>query len=464
MENYDLIIIGAGPGGYVAAIRAAQLGLKTAIVEKDEKLGGTCLLRGCIPTKSLLHSADVIQETKNALKDGLIKGSFEFNFAAVQKARRQVVSKSAAGVSYLMNKNNIDVFYGMGSLTSSKIVRVEGLDSTKELQSDNIILATGSVPRHLPFLKIDSKNFLTSDEVLELKKPPASMIVLGAGAVGMEFASVYHRFGTKCTVIEMMDRVLPVEDEEVSALMQQCYKKKGIEVLTGAKLISATLTNEMVVAEVEIGQDTKTLEASIMLVAVGRAPVTRSIGIEAAGVNIDDAGFIEVDGYMQTNVDGIYAIGDIVRTPQLAHTASAEAILAVDHIKGRAVKPLDYLKNPNCTYTEPEVASVGLTEKAAKDAGYNIRVGKFPFSAIGKARIMGQTDGFVKIISETKYDEILGIHIIGPRATDLISEATIALELECTTEELAHTIHAHPTLPEALLEAAHAAMGHPIHM
>ena len=464
MENYDLIIIGAGPGGYVAAIRAAQLGLKTAIVEKDEKLGGTCLLRGCIPTKSLLHSADVIQETKNALKDGLIKGSFEFNFAAVQKARRQVVSKSAAGVSYLMNKNNIDVFYGMGSLTSSKIVRVEGLDSTKELQSDNIILATGSVPRHLPFLKIDSKNFLTSDEVLELKKPPASMIVLGAGAVGMEFASVYHRFGTKCTVIEMMDRVLPVEDEEVSALMQQCYKKKGIEVLTGAKLISATLTNEMVVAEVEIGQNTKTLEASIMLVAVGRAPVTRSIGIEAAGVNIDDAGFIEVDGYMQTNVDGIYAIGDIVRTPQLAHTASAEAILAVDHIKGRAVKPLDYLKNPNCTYTEPEVASVGLTEKAAKDAGYNIRVGKFPFSAIGKARIMGQTDGFVKIISETKYDEILGIHIIGPRATDLISEATIALELECTTEELAHTIHAHPTLPEALLEAAHAAMGHPIHM
>ncbi|MEE2960100.1 MAG: dihydrolipoyl dehydrogenase [Myxococcota bacterium] len=464
MKNYDLIIIGAGPGGYVAAIRGAHLGLKTAIVEKDEKLGGTCLLRGCIPTKSLLHSADVMEETKNALKNGLIKGSFEFNFAAVQKSRRQIVSKSAAGVSYLMKKNKIDVFHGIGSLKSSNIVSVKGLEGTEELQSENIVLATGSVPRQVPFLKIDGKNFLTSDEVLELKIPPESMIILGAGAVGMEFASVYHRFGTKCTVVEMMDRVLPIEDEEVSAEMAKCYKKRGIEVITGAKLTSATVKNEMVVAEVEMGQGKKTLEASIILVAVGRAPVTKSIGLDAAGVEIDDGGFVKVDGLMQTNVPGIYAIGDIVRTPQLAHTASAEAILAVDHIKGKAVKPIDYLKNPNCTYTEPEVASVGLTENAAKKMGYNLRVGKFPFSAIGKARIMGHTEGFVKIVSDAKYDEILGIHIIGPRATDLISEATVALQLECTTEELAHTIHAHPTLPEALLEAAHAAMGSPIHM
>ena len=464
MSTYDLIVIGAGPGGYVAAIRGAHLGLKTAIVEKDSKLGGTCLLRGCIPTKSLLHSADVVSELEHAKKDGLISGEIEFHYPAAQKARKKVVTKSAAGVAYLMKKNKIDVHSGFGTLKSATEVVVESADGNKTIKGKNIILATGSVPRHLPFLKVDGKHVVSSDEILELKEPPKSLIVLGAGAVGMEFASIYSRFGSKCTVIEMLDRVLPLEDREVSEEMAKCYKKRGIDVMTSTKLESAEVKGGEVICQLDTGSKKVELKAEMILVAVGRVPVTAKLGLDKAGVKADGAGYIEVDPYMRTSVPGVYAIGDIVRTPLLAHTASAEALLAADHIAGKDPKPLDYNLNPNCTYSNPEVASVGMTEEAAIEAGYTIKTGKFPFSALGKARIMNQIDGFVKVVADAQYDEILGVHIIGPRATDLIAEASMGMKLETTVEEMAHTIHAHPTLPEAVLEAAHAAMGRPIHM
>lgn len=464
MKNYDLVVIGAGPGGYVAAIRAAHLGLKTAIVEKDAKLGGTCLLRGCIPTKSLLHSADVLDEMRNAKKHGILASEVGFDFEGVQKARKKIIQKSAAGVDYLMKSNKIDVHKGTGSLQSSTTVEVKGHSGTTLLQAKHILLATGSVPRRLPFIDIDGKHFVSSDEILELKHPPKSLIILGSGAVGVEFASIYSRFGTDCTVVELLDRALPMEDAEVSEEFTKLFRKRKIKVLTGTKIESAKEEKGQVVATINDGKTTSTLEAEMLLVAVGRAPVTHGLNLETVGVTTDQAGFIEVDGLMKTSVPNIYAIGDIVKTPQLAHIASAEAILAVDHIAGKKAEPLNYLHTPGCTYSDPEVASVGYTEQQAIDAGYTVKVGKFPFAAIGKARIMDKAEGFVKIVSDAQYDEILGVHIIGPRATDLIAEACVALRLESTTEELAHTIHAHPTLTEGVLEAAHAAMGRPIHM
>lgn len=464
-QAYDLIVIGSGPGGYVAAIRAAHNGLKTAIVEKDKKLGGTCLLRGCIPTKALLHSADLLDELKQAKQHGIVAGEVGFDFAGVQKQRAKVVTKSAAGVAYLMKNNKIDVHQGLGSFKDRNTVVVNNGGSTTELRAKHIIIATGSVPANLPFIKIDGEHFVTSDEILELKEPPESLLVLGAGAVGVEFASIYARFGSKCTVVEMMDRPLPSEDAEVSAEFAKAFKKRGINVMTGTKLEKAEVKNGKVVATLATQKGSSTLEAAMCLVAIGRKPVTEGLNLDKLGVKVDRGGCIEVDGLMRTNVDNIYAIGDVVRTPWLAHVASAEAIVAVDHLSGKNPHPLKYLQTPACTYADPEVASVGLTEEKAKAQGYTIKVGKFPFAALGKARIMNKLEGFVKVIADAQYDEVLGVHIIGARATDLIAEACVALRTECTAEELARTIHAHPTLPEAVLEAAHAAAeGRPIHL
>lgn len=464
MKNFDVIVIGSGPGGYVAAIRAAHLGLKTAIVEKDSRLGGTCLLRGCIPTKSLLHSADLLEEIRHAKDFGIIAGDVSFDFGGVQKAREKVVQKSAAGVDYLMRQNKIEVFAGQGRLKDRNTVTADGEKGQEVLKAKNIILATGSVPRNVPFIKLDGKHFVSSDEILELKQPPKSLMVLGAGAVGVEFASVYKRFGTEVTVVEMLDTLVPIEDTDVSREFEKLFKKRGIKTHLGTKLEKVEVKNNAVVATLSKDGKSFTETAEMLLVAVGRAPVTQDIGLQAAGVTADKGGYIEVDGLMRTKVENIYAIGDIVRTPWLAHIASAEGILAADHIAGHDPKPLNYLQTPSCTYSDPEVGSVGLTERAAKERGYKVKVGKFPFSAIAKARIGGNTDGFVKIVSEERYDEILGVHIIGPHATDLIAEACVALRLECTTEELAHTIHAHPTLSEGVLEAAHATMGRALHM
>ncbi len=465
MSQYDVVVIGSGPGGYVAAIRAAHLGLKTALVEKDSKLGGTCLLRGCIPTKALLHSADLVSEFQHAKDFGVISEGVRVDFAGVQKARQKVVDKSAAGVSYLMKQNKVDVLQGRGRLQNATTVVVEGDRGKQELRAKYIIVATGSVPRTLPFLKVDGKHVVTSDEILELEKIPKSLVILGAGAVGVEFASVYSRFGTDCTIVEMLDRLLPIEDEEVSAEFGKAMRKRGIKALTGTKLEKAEVKGGEVVAAVASADGkTQTLSAEMVLVAIGRAPVTQDLGLEQAGVKLDKGGYIEVDSMMRTAVPNIYAIGDIVRTPWLAHVASAEGILAVDHLAGKKPHALKYRNMPGCTYSDPEVASVGYTEKAAKEAGYTVKVGKFPFSALGKARILGASEGFVKIVADAKYDEVLGVHMMGPHVTDMIAEACIALQLECTTEEMAHTVHAHPTLTEAVLEAAHAALGRAIHI
>ncbi|MEZ0312712.1 MAG: dihydrolipoyl dehydrogenase [Myxococcota bacterium] len=463
---YDVVVIGSGPGGYVAAIRAAHNGLKTALVERDGRLGGTCGLRGCIPTKSLLHSADVWEEFQKAKKSGVLEGEASLNFDNVQKERAKVVEKNSAGVTYLMKSNKIDVHTGWGTITGPNGVSVKGDKGVTELTAKAIIVATGSVVRHLPFLKTDGQKVVTSDEILELKSVPKSLLVLGAGAVGTEFASVYKRFGSDVTLVEMMDRVLPIEDEEVSAELGKALRKRGINMMTGTKLEKAEVTKNGV-ACVLAGKDGKSqnLEVEMLLVAVGRAPVTQNIGLEKVGVKMDKGGYIEVNEHLQTAVPSIYAIGDILRTPWLAHVASAQGIKAADHIAGKHVVPLNVNRVPSCTYCDPEVASVGLTEKTARDKGYDVQVGKFPFSAIGKARIINQTEGFVKVVSEKKYGEILGIHIIGPHATDLIGEAIVALQLESTAEELAFTVHPHPTLTEAMMEAAHAAAeGRAIHM
>ncbi|MEM6531308.1 MAG: dihydrolipoyl dehydrogenase [Myxococcota bacterium] len=466
MSNYDVIVIGSGPGGYVAAVRAGQNGLKCAIVEKDDRLGGTCLLRGCIPTKSMLHSADLVSEFENAKKLGLIKGDVEFDWGVVQSQREDVVKKSAAGVDYLMKTNKVDVHKGFGSLKDKNTVVVEDASGKKtELSAKNIILATGSVPKVIPPFPVDGKFIVTSDEILELKKPPKSLVVLGAGAVGTEFASVYSRFGTEVTLVEMMDRVLPIEDPDVSKELQRALKKRKIDVKVSTKLEKAELTGSGVKCTLA-DKNGKTVEKEfeMLLVAIGRSAVTGKLNLDTVGVDHDKDGYISVDEYNRTSVPNIYAIGDILRTPWLAHVASAQAILAVDHLSGKKVHTINYRTIPNCTYCHPEVASVGLTEPKAKEMGYEVKVGKFPFSALGKARVIHQTEGFVKIITDAKYDEILGIHMIGPHVTDMLAEGVLALQLETTGEELAHVIHPHPTLSEAVLEAAHGTVGKPIHI
>lgn len=466
MSTYDVIVIGSGPGGYVAAVRAAHNGLKCALVEKDKKLGGTCLLRGCIPTKSMLHSADLVSEFQNAKKLGLFKGDVEFDWGVVQKERAKVVTKSAAGVDYLMKTNKIDVHKGFGSLKNATTVVVEGEDGKKtELSAKNIVLATGSVPKTIPPFPIDGTSIVTSDEILELKEPPKSLMVLGAGAVGTEFASVYSRFGTEVTLVEMLDRVLPIEDPDVSAELQKALRKRKIDVRVSTKLEKAEKTANGVECTLA-GKDgkTETKEVEMLLVAIGRSAVTSKLNLDGVGVKHDKDGYIEVDEYQRTSVPNIYAIGDILRTPWLAHVASAQGILAADHIAGKHVRTINYRTIPNCTYCDPEVASVGLTEPKAKEMGYDVKVGKFPFSALGKARVIHQTEGFVKVITDAKYDEIIGIHMIGPHVTDMLAEGVLALQLETTGEELAHVIHPHPTLSEAMLEAAHGAVGKPIHL
>jgi dihydrolipoamide dehydrogenase len=464
MEQYDVVVIGSGPGGYVAAVRAAHLGLKTVLIEKDKRLGGTCLLRGCIPTKSLLHSADLLSHFQHAKDHGILADNVRFDFGTVQKAREKVVTKSAAGVDYLMKTNKIQVIKGHGRITGPQSVAVETADGVQKIHTRFIVLATGSVPRVVPSIPVNGTTVVTSDTMLELAQPPASLIVLGAGAVGVEFASVYSRFGTQVTLVEMQPFLLPIEDREVSQELEKLLKKRGITSHTQTKVEKVETLPQGVRVTLSQGEKTWTQEASMLLCAIGRAPVTQDVGLNSIGITADAGGYIPVDACMRTQVPSVYAIGDIVRTPQLAHIASAEAILAIDHLAGKHAEPLNYLHTPSCTYCDPEVASVGLTEHAAKEKGYQVKVGKFPFSALGKARIMGQPEGFVKIVTESRYDEILGVHIIGPRATDLIAEACVALRLECTATELAHTIHAHPTLPEAVLEAAHAAVSRPIHL
>ncbi len=461
--DYDLVIVGSGPGGYVAAIRAGQLGLKVACVERDPKFGGTCTHRGCIPTKALLHSAEVLDGIRHAGDFGVEVAAPTLDIAKTHAYKRDIVDKSAKGIEFLFKKNKVEGVKGHGRLLDPHAVEVTAPDgSTRTLSTRFVMIATGSVPRQLRIAETDGERILNSDHVLELERVPKSIVVLGAGAVGTEFASIYRSFGSEVTLVEMLPRVLPIEDDEVSKEVERQLKKRGIKVMTSTQLVAVEATATGVKIRLKQKDMEAPMEAEMLLVAVGRAPVTEELGLERVGLTTD-RGYVPVNGTMQTAVPNIYAVGDVVDTPWLAHIASAEGILAVEQMAGLAVKPLNYDLTPSCTYCDPEVGSVGLTEAKARERGHDVAVGKFPFSASGKARILGQASGFVKIVRDRRYDEILGVHIVGPHATDLIAEACVALKLEATAEELFRTIHAHPTLAEAVMEAAHASHGAAIH-
>ncbi|HUO86061.1 MAG TPA: dihydrolipoyl dehydrogenase [Thermoanaerobaculia bacterium] len=460
-QDYDLIVIGSGPGGYVAGIRAGQLGLKVAVVERDPFYGGTCLHRGCIPTKALLHTATLLDEIRAAGGVGIEVAEPSLDMDKAQKNKQKVVDSNARGINGLFKKYKVEGLTGTGRIVGPGKVEVTGDDGAKTYSTKNILIATGSVPREIPIAASDGERILNSDHILQLGRVPASLAVLGGGAVGTEFASMFTSFGSKVTVVEMLDRLLPAEDEEVSKEVQKAFRKRGIDVKTGTKLAGVETTEAGVRLSFD-GSDEK-LEAEMLLVAVGRAPYTEGLGLDSVGLETD-RGYLEVDGYLRTGVEGVYAIGDVVTAgPWLAHKASAEGIVAVEHIAGHATRPLDYKQVPSVVFTEPEVGSVGLSEAAAREAGYEVAVGKFPFAAVAKAKIEGKSAGFFKVVRDTKYDEVLGVHIIGVHATDLIAEACIALQVEATTEELFRAVHAHPTLAEGMAEAAHAAHGAAIH-
>jgi dihydrolipoamide dehydrogenase len=463
-EQFDVTVIGSGPGGYVAAIRGSQLGLKVALVEKDKRLGGTCTLRGCIPTKQLLMSAHYYEKAQHIAEFGVEVSEVKLAFANVQKRKEKVVLKNSKGIEFLMKKNTVTVFKGTGKLALPGKVEVTGEDGkTETINTKNIIIATGSVVRPIPGFETDGERVVNSDHILELKEVPKSLIVMGAGAVGVEFASVYSRFGTETTLVELMPRLLPLEDEEVSKELEKSFRKRGIKSQLDTKLekMEKTDTGVRLTGKTSKGEAV-TLEASMLLVAVGRMPYLEGLGLEGSKIVVE-RGAVKVDEFCRTGEPNVYAIGDVIPTPWLAHLASKEGILAVEQIAGEKAQPINMRLVPNCTYCDPEVASVGLTEKKARDEGYDVKVAKFPFSASGKARILGEEEGFVKIVSETKYDELLGVHIIGPHATELIAEACVAMQLESTAEELGNTMHAHPTISEAVMEAAEGIHGLTIH-
>jgi dihydrolipoamide dehydrogenase len=464
-KTYDVAIIGSGPGGYVAAIRAAQLGLSVLIVEKDSRLGGVCTLRGCIPTKALLHTADLLEEARHGGDVGVSAKDIRLDLPAAMKHKEKVVRQSSNGVSYLMKKNRVDVINGFGRLAGPGKVSIAAPDGSETtVSAKNVIVATGSTPRSLPGIEIDHKAILSSDSILDLPEVPRSLLVIGSGAVGVEFASMYARFGSKTTIVEVLPRIVPIEDEDISRELSASLKRQGIAVHADTRVERVTASDGGVeVIARSAGDRTESFKAEKMLLAVGRRPLSDGIGLEALSV-ATEKGYNKVDGDMRTNVPGIYAIGDVVPTPWLAHVASAEGVVAVEHMAGKETRPLNYDQVPGCTYCAPEVASIGLTEAKARERGYDVAIGKFPFTAIGKARVLNDTGGFVKIVAEKKYDEILGVHIIGPRATELIAEAGAAMRLEATSEDLVRTIHAHPTLAEAIHEAAEAVSGHAIHI
>ncbi len=460
-DEYDLLIVGAGPGGYVAAVRAAQLGLETAIIEKDDRLGGTCLLRGCIPTKAMLHAADLLTEIAGAKRAGVRVDSVEVDYPGVLKAKEMAVTRNSKGVDYLMKKNGVDVVRGRARLAGKD--RLE-LDDGRVLRARRgIVLAMGSRPKAIGAFPVDGEHIITSDQILERREIPSRLAILGAGAVGVEFASVFSRFGSKVVLLEMLPRILPLEDEELSSELARSLRKQGIEMRTSATLKAARVDDGMVKLTVAQGDEEEGIETDVLLVAAGRSPNVEDCGLKDVGVELK-GGFVVVDEHMRTTVDGVWAIGDLVDTPQLAHVASAEGIVAVETIAGAPTRPLAYDKIPSCTYCHPEVASVGLSEEEARQRGHEVEVGRFPWAASGKARILGASEGFVKIVREKRYDEILGVHIIGPHATDLIGEACALLGLEATNEELGRIVHPHPTLSEAMMEASHAAAGHPLGM
>ncbi len=460
--NYDIIVIGSGPGGYVTAIRASQLGFKTAIIEK-ENLGGICLNWGCIPTKALLKSAQVFKYINHAEDFGLNKVEASFDFPNVVQRSRGVAEKMSKGVEFLMKKNKIDVIFGTAKVKPGKKVAVEKDGAVTEYTAEHIVLATGARSRELPNLPQDGKKVIGYRQALTLPKQPKSMIVVGSGAIGVEFAYFYATMGTEVTVVEFMPNIVPVEDEDVSKHLEKSFKKAKIKVMTNASVESVDTSGDGVKAQVKTEKGIVELQADILLSAVGITANIENIGLEEVGIKTEK-GRVVVDEWYRTSVPGYYAIGDILPTQALAHVASAEGITCVEKIKGLDVERMDYGNIPGCTYCTPEIASVGLTEKQAKEKGYEIKVGKFPFSASGKATANGDTDGFVKVIFDAKYGEWLGCHMIGTGVTEMIAEAVAARKLETTGHEILKTVHPHPTLSEAVMEAVAAAYGEVIHI
>ena len=467
---YDVVVIGAGTGGYVAAIRASQLGLKVAVVEKQQPLGGTCLIWGCIPTKALLEHAHAFQMFQHASDWGvaLPYGAPALDMRLVHARKDKIVTGLTKGIEFLFKKHKIDRIRGTARLAGEGRVEVfEG--ETQTLAARDIIVATGSSPRELSGIEIDHARIVTSDDAIHLIEVPRSLVVLGAGAVGVEFASIYGRFGSEVTIVELLPRLVPGEDEAVSVELEKSFKKQGIRSLTGSKVVNVTSDVTGVTIKVQ-GPDGKSREltSDVLLVATGRDPVTRGLGAEVLGIQMDK-GYIQVDEMYRTSVPNISAIGDVIALegrahPQLAHVSSAEGTLVAERLAGQEVRPLNYDHVPSCTYCDPEIGSVGLTEAEARRRGFDVRVGSFPFGVLGRAKMAGETAGFVKIVADRRYDEVLGVHLIGPRSTELIAEAVLALRLECTVEELMRTMHAHPTFSEAVGEAAHAVHGAAIHL
>ena len=461
--KYDIIVLGSGPGGYVTAIRASQLGFKVAVVEK-ENLGGICLNWGCIPTKALLKSAQVFDYLKHASDYGLIVDSFDKDFSAVVKRSRDVADGMSKGVQFLMKKNKIDVIYGFGKLKAGKKVDVTDKDGkTTEYTADNIIIATGARSRELPNLPQDGKKVIGYRQAMTLPEQPKSMIVVGSGAIGVEFAHFYNAMGTDVTIVEFMPNIVPVEDEDISKQMERSMKKAGVKIMLNSSVEKVDTSGNGVKATVKTAKGEEVLEADILLSAVGIKTNIENIGLEDVGI-ATDRDKILVNDFYQTNIPGYYAIGDVTPGQALAHVASAEGILCVEKLAGMHVEPLDYGNIPGCTYATPEIASVGLTEKQAKEKGYELKIGKFPFSASGKASASGTKDGFVKVIFDAKYGEWLGCHMIGAGVTDMISEAVVARKLETTGHEILKTVHPHPTMSEAVMEAVADAYGEVIHL
>jgi len=463
MEKFDLIILGGGPAGYVTAIRASQLGLSTAIVEK-ESLGGVCLNWGCIPTKALLKSAQVFEYLKNSEEYGLKVNDVNKDFNSVISRSRKVANTMSKGVAFLMKKNKIKVFNGFGKLTDNKTVTVTNNNDESLIHAEKIIISTGSRSRELPNLKQDGKNIIGYREAMTLEKQPKNITIVGSGAIGIEFAFFYNSMGSDVTVIEFQNRIVPVEDKEISKELEKNLKKKGITFLTSSEVINSKLTDSGVELDIKTSSnENKKITSDIVLSAVGIKTNIENIGLEEIGINIKNDK-ISTDEFYQTNVKGYYAIGDVVQGQALAHVASAEGILCVEKIKGMDVSPLDYENVPGCTYCSPEIASVGLTEDQALEAGYEIKVGKFPFSASGKAQASGKSEGFVKVIFDSKYGEWLGCHMIGEGVTDMIAEAVLGRKLETTGHEVLKAIHPHPTMSEAVMEAVADAYDEVIHL
>jgi dihydrolipoamide dehydrogenase len=460
--KFDMVAVGTGPGGYVAAIRAAQLGLSVAAVE-DDRPGGVCLNWGCIPTKALLRNAEVVGLVQRASEYGISVTGVTVDYAqAIQRSRR-VADRMAKGVEFLFRKNKITLFPGVGSLTGRHTVQVKGKDAEQTLEATSIVLATGSEPKSLPGVAIDETRVISSNGAVRNEARPGSLIIIGAGAVGMEFADVYATYGTEVTVLEALPRVLPVEDEETSTQIARLFTRRGITIRTGVKVESVKVGADGVAVEVTAEGKTERLRADQVLMAVGRAARTKGVGLEALGI-VTERGFVKVSPTLETSVPGIYAIGDMAGNQLLAHKAMAEGVVAAEAIAGRSPRPVDYGNVPSCTYCRPQVASIGLAEAKARANGREVTVGRFPFTANGKAVALGETDGFLKVVADKATGEILGVHIVGPEATELIHEFAVGRTLEATLEELIHTIHAHPTLSEAALEATLAALGHAIHI